>query len=102
MKHVTRAFLVLVAFSLLLGIGYPLGLTGIATALFPRQSAGSLVVARDHVVGSELIGQMFLSPRYFHGRPSFTDPAYNASGSGGSNFGPTNSKLIEQAKQQIN
>jgi K+-transporting ATPase ATPase C chain len=59
------------------------------------------MIRGNHVVGSELIGQRFIGPQYFHGRPSATDPAYNASGSGASNFGPTNRKFIEQVSQRM-
>ena len=73
-------------FTLLLGLGYPLAVTGAAQALFPAQANGSLIRRDGQVVGSALIGQAFVSPRYFHGRPSAVN--YDAAGSGASTPGP--------------
>lgn len=86
------------AFSVLLGLGYPLAMTGIAQAVMPVQANGSLIQQGDRLVGSALIGQEFARPEYLHGRPSATDPAYNAASSTGSNLGPSSAVLIEQVK----
>ncbi|MBV8885681.1 MAG: potassium-transporting ATPase subunit C, partial [Chroococcidiopsidaceae cyanobacterium CP_BM_RX_35] len=91
---------------LLCGIIYPLLLTGISNLLFPYQAQGSLISINHKIVGSELIGQNFTAPKYFHPRPSATNttdtppkPApYNAASSGASNYGPTNKKLIDGVK----
>ncbi|MBB3193329.1 hypothetical protein CDN98_02765 [Roseateles terrae] len=96
------ALVVFVLLSGLTGLLYPAAVTGLAKSLFPRQAAGSLVEANGQVVGSELIGQNFSSPRYFWGRPSATGPmANNAANSGGSNQGPTNPALVDAVKARI-
>lgn len=96
------ALVVFVLLSGLTGLLYPAAVTGLAQSLFPRQAAGSLVEANGQVVGSELIGQNFSSPRYFWGRPSATGPmANNAANSGGSNQGPTNPALVDAVKGRI-
>jgi K+-transporting ATPase ATPase C chain len=83
----------------LLGIVYPLAITGIAQLAFPRAAAGSLIVRDGKVVGSSLIGQSFSDPKYFWGRPSATSPQpYNGVASSASNLGPSNPALIEQVK----
>src|SRR3974377_704426 len=113
LREIRPAIVVLVALTLITGLAYPLAMTGIAQVLFPRQAQGSLVEQNGKVVGSELIGQVFESDKYFHGRPSATtapDPndatktvpaPYNAANSGGSNLGPSNKALIDRVQGDI-
>ena len=93
------AMLLFIAFSLLTGLIYPLFMTGVIQIAMPKQASGSLIVVDGKIVGSELIGQNFTSPSYFHGRPSAVN--YAGNGSGASNFGPTNKNLMEQVRQRI-
>ncbi len=94
MTHLRPAFTLLALFTLLLGLAYPLAMTGIAGVLFPHQSQGSPVMRNDQVIGSSLIAQAFTEPGYFHPRPSAG--GHDAMASGGSNLGPTSAKLIER------
>ena len=105
-KHLRPAIMLTVVMTLLTGIAYPLAMTGLAGLLFPYQAKGSLIEHDGKIIGSELIGQNFTDDGYFHGRPSATtdtdpnDPTktvpapYNASNSGGSNYGPTSKALV--------
>lgn len=94
--------LMLLAFSLLTGVVYPLAITGVAQLAFPHQANGSLIRSGDQVVGSELIGQSFDYPRYFWGRPSATTPMpYNAGSSSGSNLAVSNPAQLESIKARV-
>lgn len=99
-NELKRALLLFGTMALILGIIYPLAITGISQVIFPSQANGEVVIVNGKIVGSELIGQNFTSPRYFHGRPSAV--GYNASTSGGSNYGPTNVKLTDRVNASIN
>jgi K+-transporting ATPase ATPase C chain len=101
MRHVKQAILIFVVFSALCGFLYPLFMSALSQFLFPWRSNGSIITPGNQILGSELIGQKFNSPKYFHGRPSAADPAYNASKSAGSNFGPSNAKFLEEVKKRV-
>lgn len=94
--HLRPAVVLLLLFSLLCGLVYPLAMTGLAQTLFPQQANGSLIERQSRVIGSALIGQAFTGDAYFHGRPYATVPAYNAAASGGSNAGPSSRALHDR------
>lgn len=102
LKQLFPAFLMKLFMTFLLGIAYPLAVTGLCQLLFPHQANGSLVWAGGRIIGSELIGQRFVNPEYFHSRPSAAGKnGYDATSSGGSNYGPTNQELIGRVKASI-
>ncbi len=101
-NHIKPAMLMLLLFTVLTGIAYPLAVTLIAQIAFPTQANGSLLGSNEQPLGSELIGQTFSRPEYFWGRPSATSPAaYNGGASSGSNQGPTNPALIDAVQARI-
>jgi len=101
-KLLLNAVLMTIATTVLLGIGYPVLVTGLARVFFPAQASGELVSRNGVVVGSRLIGQPFTGPAYFHSRPSAAGSAgYDATASGASNLGPTNAQLITRVNGDV-
>src|SRR6202000_595144 len=113
LREIRPAIVLWLGLTLITGLAYPLAITAVAGAIFPKQAAGSLIERDGQVVGSALIGQEFKSDTYFHGRPSATlapDPSdstktvpapYNAANSGASNLGPTSKALNDRVKEDV-
>ena len=101
MKDLLRSLLIFVIMSLLTGLAYPFIISGISNVTMPDKARGSLIISRGKVIGSALIGQHFTNARYFHGRPSALGKPYDASNSGGSNFGPSNKKFFDDVNGRI-
>ncbi len=100
-KNLITAVLMTIATTVLLGIVYPLVVTGLAQLIFPKQANGQLIQQRGKTVGSRIIGQGFSGASYFHSRPSAAGNGYDAANSAGSNLGPTNQKLIDRVKGDV-
>lgn len=100
-NHLGTAALFTLVTVLVLGILYPLAMTGVAQLLFPSQANGSLLTVGGKTIGSDLIGQLWTKPQYFHGRPSAAGKGYDPTSTGGTNFGPTSKKLIDATSAAI-
>lgn len=102
LKVLRQSVVALVVLGVILGVIYPLAVTGISQAFFSHEAGGSMIVQEGKIVGSELIGQPFSDPGYFWTRPSATAPIpYNAAASSGSNLGPTNPALLKAVEERI-
>jgi K+-transporting ATPase ATPase C chain len=97
-KHLTTAFLMTIATTILLGVLYPLLITALAQVLFKDKANGQIRFRHGEAIGSRIIGQPFNSARYFHSRPSAAGDGYDAANSGGTNYAPTNQKLIDRVR----
>jgi K+-transporting ATPase ATPase C chain len=100
-KHLVTAVLYTFVTAILLGIVYPLAVTGISHVLFAKQADGSLIMSQGQVVGSKLIGQSFTGAEYFHSRPSAAGTGYDAGASSGSNLAPTSKALIDRTDASV-
>jgi len=100
-KNLITAVLMTVVTTLLLGVAYPLVVTGLAQLLFPNKANGQLIERGGKIIGSRIIGQAFSSPGYFRSRPSAAGTGYDAANSAGTNLGPTNKKLIDAVRAAV-
>ena len=102
LRHLGPAVRITIVSIVIFGFIYPFAMTGLAQLLFPSQSNGSLVKVNGKVVGSDIIGQLWTKPQYFHGRPSAAGKnGYDPTATGGTNYGPTNKKLIDSTRATI-
>jgi K+-transporting ATPase ATPase C chain len=100
-QNLKIAFLMTIVTTILLGLIYPLVVTGLAQLLFRDKANGQLISRNGEIVGSRIIGQAFVGPGYLHSRPSAAGNGYDAANSGGSNLGPTNQKLVDRVKADV-
>lgn len=100
-RNIMTAVLYTVLGTIVLGIGYPYAVTGIAQVLFRNKANGQLIIRGGKLVGSGILGQAFTGPAYFHSRPSAAGSGYDASSSSGSNYGPTNKKLVSRVAGDV-
>src|SRR5689334_3388267 len=100
-KNLITAVLMTIATTILLGIIYPLVVTGLAQLIFPKQANGQLIQKDGKVIGSSILAQGFSSPGYFHPRPSFAGNGYDPMNTNGSQLGPTNQKLIDRVRGDV-
>jgi K+-transporting ATPase ATPase C chain len=99
--HIGPAVMYTIVSVILLGIIYPLAMTGISELVFPSQASGSIVYRNGTAVGSDIVGQLWTEPQYFHGRPSAAGSGYDPTSTGGTNIGPTSKKLIDATAATI-
>jgi K+-transporting ATPase ATPase C chain len=100
-KNLITSFLMTIVTTVLLGVIYPLVVTGVAQIVFPDKANGQLLRMHGEIVGSRIIGQRFVGSGYFHSRPSAAGNGYDAANSGGSDLGPTNQKLIDRINLDV-
>lgn len=100
-RNLVVSILMTIVTTVLLGVAYPLVVTGLAQVLFPDKANGQLVERNGKVVGSRILGQAFSSPGYFRSRPSAAGTGYDAANSGGTNLGPTNKKLVDAVRSAV-
>jgi potassium-transporting ATPase KdpC subunit len=101
LKHLGTSVIYTILSVILLGLIYPLVMTGIALLIFPYQANGSIVYVNGKPIGSAIIGQLWTQPKYFHGRPSAAGKGYDPTSTGATNLGPTSKKLIDSTKATI-